>query len=290
MSQPKLKLKLKLKSRTNRFVTSKLPKNFITHDVITHTNDWSQAKTYGFNTEEDSMLHELMAVVDFSDKVELKHEKVKQNLRYFKTKISSSCSNSRVSSKEPTPKRGLSLPTKRTKEALIKKFNQEKRREPSVDVNQKKERKKSMIVITERFFNTKGSRPFISDKKLTNGIYKKVSELSTTDCKSAHRGCNPYEDLTHAKSHKQVSDSYLEHIDDMTPQKLDFTKSPQTLFSSSNGKVTPAKRSQSTLKIRIGASPVSTVTKCRTPKIIIPRRKLSSDKVSIKCIRKIFVW
>jgi hypothetical protein len=168
-------------------------------------------------------------------------------------------------------------------------FNQEKRKEPIEDTKQKKERKKSMIVITDRFFNTKGSRHFISDEKLGNGIYKRISELSTTDCKSVHRGHNPYEDLTRPKSNKQISDSYLENLDDMTPQKLNFTKSPQTPFSNSNSKITPAKRSQSTLKIRIGVSPVSTVTKCRTPKIMIPRRKLSSESVSIRFIH-IFCW
>ena len=68
----------------------------------------------------------------------------------------------------------------------------------------------------------------------------------------------------------------------MTPQKLNFTKSPVTNFTNSNGKATPAKRSKSTLKIKIAQSPSNQKNgKCRTPKIVISKRNLSSERVRI---------
>lgn len=179
--------------------------------------------------------------------------------------------------------RGVSLPTKRTKEDLIKRLNQEKlktRIEDIEEVKHTQKREKSMIVITEKFFNTKGSKHFISDDKLTHDMCKRASDVSTADCKSAHQGFNPYDDQGSRKRAK--SNSYLDNIDDMTPQKLTFTKSPQVPFSPSyTERITPAKRFESTSKLKVGMSPASSNSKVsKTPKIIISKKRLSGSRVS----------
>ena len=63
--------------------------------------------------------------------------------------------------------RGRSVPNKRSKEYLIKLFNNEGMKTPEEE-KEKKVRKKSMIVISERFCNTQGSKPLIPEDKLTN--------------------------------------------------------------------------------------------------------------------------
>ncbi|CAI2363673.1 unnamed protein product [Moneuplotes crassus] len=292
MSKPNLKLKLKSK-RANRFTTLSSKKQVIKRNPIKKKEEF-YIKTFDeFKTKDDDMFNELIAIVgskatkafkkDIKERSSSQTSAKKHNLRYQR--------DEKVDSKFGTPdcigedsKRGSSVPAK-SKENLIKLLNEEKLVSLEQAKEEKKERKRSLIVISERFLNTKGSKPFIPENKITNGVYKKVSEIST-DCKSVHRGCNPYDDQCFTKKRCRSSNptnhsNFLDNLDDMTPQKLDFTKSPSTIKSNSNSKATPAKRSKSTLKIKISQSPVTYRNgKCNTPTIVIPRRKLSAERKS----------
>ena len=293
MSSRKLKLKFKKTKRTNRFSSRNEPSlNVKKAKASTATMN---ADLYGFESPEDSVFHELLGVVQLGglsekptkmDK-EVRESQVKENLRYQ----AQESTDSHVSipfTPIATPKRPTSLPPKRTKEDLIKLLNQEKLKVPAVEQENKRERKKSLIVITEKFFNTKGSKPLIPEDKIHNDVQKRVSEISTADCKSAQRreNANPYEDNSYLKrrcrSSKPTVNSYLDNLDDMTPQKLDFSsKSPGSTLKGSEEKVTPAKRSKSTLKVNFSEHKMTlSSSKCRTPKIVIPKRKLSSGRVS----------
>jgi len=64
------------------------------------------------------------------------------------------------------------MPFAQTRENLVKRFNQENwvKVEEKSDKSDNKDRKRSLIVITEKFFNTKGSRPFITNNKLNQDL------------------------------------------------------------------------------------------------------------------------
>jgi len=105
--------------------------------------------------------------------------------------------------------------------------------------------------------------------------------VSTQDCKSVY---NPYDDNAfcqkRCRSNGPVQSSFLDNLNDMTPIKLNFM-GPNTNFTNSNSKATPAKRCRSTLKVKIGQSPNSVRSeKSRTPRVIIPKRNLSNDRSS----------
>lgn len=238
---------------------------------------------------DDSLLYDLLAIVE-KDDLKLpgptSDKKVKENLRYSKSKVKISFKSSKS--------RGVSLPLRRTKQDLIKKFNEEKIASPA-EKKQERKRKKSMIVITERFFNTKGSQYLIRDDKLTHDLCKRVSDASTADCRSGYQnsskratsqkyrkltGFNPYEDQGSVTKGKRSNSSFLDDIGDTTPQKLDIHKSPNTQVSETNSyglKMTPAKSGY------VKRCSDSKKNIFKTPKLVIPKRKLSASKVSL-CI------
>ena len=104
-----------------------------------------------------NLFNDLLAMVDDT-------EDGKVNLGP-KEKLNQNQENRRYSKNEVPKQRGLSLPVRRTRTDLIKLVNQEPIRFPSKE-KKRRERKKSMIIITERFLNTKGTENLIKENEI----------------------------------------------------------------------------------------------------------------------------
>ena len=139
--------------------------------------------------------------------------------------------NMRYQPKKTLKLRGLSLPVKQTKKDQLKKFAQEPIRFPTKVKESSKKRQKSMIVITERFLNTKGTENMMDEHQVDHSIGKRHSNVSTSVGRSYARTVSKNRNISgHFEPYRNKSETnrykspFLATFDDTTPQKVASSK------------------------------------------------------------------